>query len=125
MSWRVFGYFCCLTSGFNFIVFQVITAHLSGDRQNIAILPQRIPTAHTACIACSILHLIAMLISLAYLRGYIKFDPFALSMRYLRSTAGLSPVSGPMRYRKITENDAAVPECSEDVETDNESNDSR
>ncbi|GBE58917.1 serine threonine kinase [Babesia ovata] len=104
--------------GFNFVVFQFITAHLKGDPQYVELLPERIPTAHTACFACSIVHLIAMLISLAYLRGYIKFDPFERPMRFIRSTVGLSPVSGPMRYRKITENGTALPESSNDADTD-------
>ncbi|GFE53289.1 hypothetical protein BaOVIS_006930 [Babesia ovis] len=122
MSWRTFGYFCCLACGFNFVMCQVLTACLKADRHYIDILPERVPTAHAACIACSVLHFIAMAISIAYLRGYIKFDPFEYSLRYLRSAAGLSPISGSMRYRKFTENGTAVPECSEEVETDDEIN---
>lgn len=115
MSWRTFGYVCCITCGFNFVVFQFITAHLTSQKHLVQLLPDRIPTAHTACIACSIIHLIAMLISLAYLRGYIKYDPFERPIRYLRSAAGLSPISGSMRYRKITDMGSSLPVCSDDV----------
>lgn len=118
MSWRTVGYVCCLMCGFNFVVFQFITAHLKSEKYNVELLPDRIPTAQTACIACSIMHLVAMLISLAYLRGYIKFDPFEKPLRFIRSTMGLSPVSGSMRYRKFTETGTALPESSNDADTD-------
>lgn len=114
----MFGYTCLLTSGFNVVVFLVIRAHLNGQKHMVQVLPDRIPTASKACIACSIIHLVAMIISIAYLTGVIKFDPFARPLRYFRSIAGLSPVGGPMRYRKITENGASLPVYSDDVATD-------
>ncbi|EDO08232.1 putative integral membrane protein [Babesia bovis T2Bo] len=121
MGWRTFGYFFCLTSAFNFVVCQVLTACLRDETQYVNIDPTRVPTARASCIACGVLHFIAMVISIAYLRGYIKYNPFNSTIRYLRSAAGLSPVTGSMRYRKITENGTSMPECSEDVETDSES----
>nr|ABB86774.1 unknown [Theileria lestoquardi] len=101
--WKKLGYIFCLSSGFNFVLFQPLLVHLKFGKLNVELEPERVPAASKACLAVGIIHLLIVVLSLLYLNGVIKFNPIHYFMRVLNMAGRHGPATGQNRYRMFTE----------------------
>uniref|UniRef100_A0A3B0MYN4 Uncharacterized protein n=1 Tax=Theileria annulata TaxID=5874 RepID=A0A3B0MYN4_THEAN len=101
--WKKIGYIFCLSSGFNFVLFQALLVHLKFGKLNVELEPERVPAASKACLAVGIIHLIIVVLSILYLNGVIKFNPIHYFMRVLNMAGRHGPATGQNRYRMFTE----------------------
>ncbi|AFZ81336.1 hypothetical protein BEWA_007450 [Theileria equi strain WA] len=105
MNWRQLGYIFCLTSSFNCVLFQVLFAYFTYETDSVELSPEKIPNARFACLTCSLLHLVVLLISFGYLKGFLRYNPIVHILRILNVAPRHGPTSGLSRYRRLTDMD--------------------
>ncbi|EAN31919.1 putative integral membrane protein [Theileria parva strain Muguga] len=101
--WKKLGYIFCLSSGFNFVLFQALFVHLKFGKLNVELEPERVPTASKACMAVGIIHLLVVILTILYIKGVVKFNPVHYFMRVLNMAGRHGPATGQNRYRRFNE----------------------